>query len=397
MSGQKKLVEASKKVLIENYGRIPFAMARGDGARIWDEDGNEYIDFFAGFGGAGVAGHCHPAIVEAVTKQASTIMCHGNLVTSRPQVELAERIISRAFPGKVFYCHSGTEANEAAIKLCRKAAGEDRYKLISFHNCFHGRTMGSLSITPETFQEGFGPMLPGGIMADYGDIESVRAMVDDQVAGIFVEPIQGEGGMNIPGVDFMKDLRNLCDAKNLILVCDEVWTAPARTGRWFAFQHYGIEPDVMTMAKAVGGGAPLGVCLVSEKYADVLAPGSHGCTMGGNPLCAAAGNAAMKLIEKEGLVQRAEELGRHVIRVLSSSGLQSVCEIRGKGLMMGMAFDESLPAGNVMKECMNRGLVVCIAKNNVLRLAPPLTIERSLLDRGLNILVEVLQDGDGNA
>ncbi len=395
MNTQKELVEASRRVLIENYGRFPRAMARGSGARIWDEDGMEYIDFFAGFGGAGIGGHSHPAIVEAIAGQAAQLACHGNLFTSRPQVELAERIIAHAFPGKIFYCHSGAEANEAAIKLCRKAAGDGRHKLISFHNCFHGRTMGSLSLTPESFQDGFGPMMPGNVKADYGDLESVTALVDGETAGIFVEPIQGEGGMNVPPVEFMAGLRAVCDEYGLLLVCDEVWTAPARTGRWFAYQHYGIEPDVMTAAKAIGGGAPVGACLVGEKYADVLRPGSHGCTMGGNPLCTAAGNAAMKLIEDEDLVSRAHTLGEELRASIAALEIDAIREIRGKGMMLGIAMGESLSAKEVMDACLAEGLLVCVARNNVLRLAPPLTIDRTLLHRGMEILAGVLRRAAG--
>ena len=391
MSKQSDLVEASKQVILENYGRIPFAMAKGQGARLWDEDDNQYIDFFAGFGSAGICGHCHPAVVDAVKEQASTLMCHGNLVTSRPQVELAQRIISHSFPGKVFFCHSGAEANEAAIKLCRKAAGDGRYKIISFHNCFHGRTMGSLSITPESFQEGFGPMLPGNSKADFGDIQSVKALIDDQTAAVFIEPVQAEGGMNIPDLQFMKDLRELCDLNDLLLVCDEVWTAPARTGRWFAHQHFDIVPDVMTLAKAIGGGATVGACVIADKYADVLGPGSHGCTMGGNPLCTAAGNAALKLIEDDGLVERAERIGNELMQQLSSLGISSICEVRGKGLMIGIVFDETIDVRTIMSACMERGLLVCVAKNNVIRIAPPLTIDKNLLDEGMAILIDVLK------
>ncbi len=305
MTTQAELIDATIEHLIPNYGPPLLAMARANGSRIWDVDGKEYIDFFAGFGAGGVSGHCHPAIVSAVKAQADVLLSHGNFFTNAPQVELAGAITERAFGGKVFYCHSGGEANEAALKLVRLAAGEGRYKIISFHNCFHGRTMGGLSLTPKAKQEGFEPMLEGNVKVDYGDLEALAAAIDDATAGVFVEPIQGEGGVNIPTREFMQGLRELCDRNNILLVCDEVWTAPARTGRWFAYQHYDIEPDVMTLAKALGGGLPLGACVAAPKWADVLGPGKHGCTMGGNPLCAAAGAATMKLIEQEGLVARA--------------------------------------------------------------------------------------------
>jgi len=389
MSMQEEVLEATKQYLIPNYGPPMLAMARGRGARIWDVDGREYIDFFAGFGGGGVAGHCHPAVVAALKRQAETLLSHGNFFTNGPQVELAKAITERAFGGKVFFCHSGGEANEAALKLVRLAAGKGRYKIISFHDCFHGRTMGGLSLTPESKQEGFEPMLPGNVKVDYGDLAGVEAAIDDETAGVFVEPIQGEGGVNVPAGEFMQGLRALCDRRGLLLVCDEVWTAPARTGRWFAYQHYGMAPDVMTLAKAVGGGVPVGVCVASPKYADVLGAGKHGCTMGGNPLCAAAGAACMKLIADEGLVERAETKGLQVMRAIRDAGIGCVKDVRGKGLMIGIELD--VQAKGVFLEAMKRGLLVCIAGASVVRLAPPLVIEDELLEKGLDMLIDVLK------
>lgn len=389
MSKQAKMLAATEKFLVGNYGPRMRAMVRGQGARIWDADGKEYLDFFAGFGGGGVAGHCHPKIVQAVRAQAETLMCHGNFFTSQPQIDLAERITAHAFGGKVFYCHSGAEANEAALKLVRLAAGEGRYKIVSFNHCFHGRTMGSLSLTPGKYQQGFEPMLPGNVKADYGDLDSVAAAIDGETAGVFVEPIQGEGGVNIPTVEFMQGLRKLCDERGVLLVCDEVWTAPARTGKWFAYQHYGMEPDVMTCAKAIGGGAPLAVMVAAPKYADVLGPGKHGCTMGGNPLCAAAGNAALKLIEDEKLDRRAAVLGERVMKTLRDAKIPCLKEVRGRGLFIGIELDrESKP---VFLAAMDKGLLICTAQTHVLRLAPPLTIEEKLLDRGVGILIDLLK------
>ena len=391
MNAQAAIVEGSSKYIIENYGRLPMAVARGQGSLIWDADGKEYIDLFPGFGAGGVCGHCHPKVVQAVKAQADTLLSHGNLFTNEPQVDLAKRITENAFGGKVFYCHSGAEANEAALKLVRLAAGEGRYKIISFNNCFHGRTMGGLSLTPEGFQKGFEPMLPGNVKVDMGNLAAVAAAIDDETAAVIIEPIQAEGGVNVPRVEFMRDLRKLCDDNSLLLICDEVWTSPARTGKWFAYQHFGIEPDVMTLAKAIGGGLPVGVCVAGPKCADVLVPGTHGCTMGGNPLCAAAGAAAMKLIEDENLLDRAVEIGRRVTETILQAGVDCVSELRGKGALIGMQIDESRQAKDVMMKCMEKGLIVCIAKNNVLRLAPALTIADDVLDKGLGILIDVLK------
>ncbi len=390
MATQAEILDATAERIIPNYGPRLRAMVRGEGARIWDADGKEYIDLFAGFGGAGVVGHCHPAINEAVTAQLHRLHCHGNFFTNEPQVDLARRITGHAFGGKVFYCHSGGEANEAALKLVRRAAGEGRYKVLSFERCFHGRTMGALSLTPGKYQQGFEPMLDGNVKVPYGDLDAVAEAVDDETAGVFIEPIQAEGGVNVPSAGFMQGLRKLCDDRGLLLVCDEVWTGPARTGKWFAYQHYGITPDVMTLAKAVGGGLPVGACVASPKYADVLGPGSHGCTMGGMPVCAAAGAAAMKLIEDEGLVDRAVVKGEKVVSAIREADIACVKEVRGKGLLVGMQVDK--PARDVFLEALDRGMFLCYAQTDVIRLAPPLVIDDETLDRGLELLIDILRD-----
>jgi len=389
MSEQARLVEATGSYLTPSYARLPVAMVRGKGSRIWGADGKEYIDFFAGFGGAGATGHCHPAVVAAIRKQAGTLLCHGNLFTNEPQVELARRITQHGFGGKVFFCHSGAEAVEAALKLVRLAAGGGRYKIISFEHCFHGRTMGALSLTPEKYQAGFEPMLLGNVKAEFGNLDSVAAAIDDQTAGVFVEPIQGEGGVVVPTVEFMQGLRKLCDQRNVLLVCDEVWTAPARTGRWFAHQHYGIVPDAMTLAKALGGGAPIAAMVAAPKYQDVLSAGKHASTMGGNPLCAAAGVATMKLIEEEGLVQRAAERGEKLFSALRRARIGCVKDVRGKGMMIGIELDK--PGKDIVLSCLSRGLLINCAQDTVLRLAPPLTTPDGLLRKGLKILIDILK------
>ena len=389
MATQAEIVEATNRYLIPNYGRLPIAMVRGAGARIWDADGREYIDLFAGFGAAGAAGHCHPAVMAAVKAQADLLTTAGNLFTNAPQVALARAIAEKGFGGKVFYCHGGAEANEAALKLARLAAGEGRYKVVSFHGCFHGRTMGALSLTPEKFHKGFGPMLPGNVKVDYGDIEATRSAVDAETAGIIIEPIQGEGGVNMPSAEFMQALRALCDEKDLVLICDEVWTAPARTGEWFAYQHYGIEPDVMTLGKAVGGGLPVGAMLAAPKYADLLQPGTHGCTMGGQPLCAAAGAATMKLIEQENLVARARETGELITKVVRDANVGRVRQVRGKGMMIGIELD--CPGKDILMGCLEKGVIINYTQDTILRLAPPLTIEDDLLEKGLKVLIDVLK------
>jgi len=389
MAGNAEIVEATNAYLMGNYPRFPIAMQRGRGARIWDADGKEYIDFFAGFGGCGVAGHSHPAVVQAVTDQVRKLQAHGNLFTNEPQVDLARAVTKRAFGGKVFFGHGGADAVEAALKLVRLAAGDGRYKIISFEHCFHGRTMGALSLTPAKYQKGFEPMLPGNVMVPYGDIEAVSAAVDAETAGVIVEAIQGEGGVNFPPPGFMEDLRRLCDERGLLLVCDEVWTAPARTGKWFAYQHYGITPDVMTVAKAIGAGLPVGVCVASEKWADVLVPGTHASTMGGNAVCMAAGAAVMELIADEGLVERGAEKGGEIVRAIRDAKIGCVREVRGAGMMIGIELDR--PGKPAMLTCMERGLLINCTQETVLRLAPPLVTPETDLHQGVDILLDALR------
>lgn len=393
MKTQAQIVEATNQYMIPNYGRLPMAMARGNGALIWDADGKEYIDLFAGFGAGGVVGHSHPAVAEAIKKQANLLQCCGNLFTNEPQVELARQITTNGFGGKVFFCHSGAEANEAGLKLARLATrqmtGQDRYKMISFHNCFHGRTMGSLSLTPEKYQQGFEPVVPGCSKVEYGDLKALEAAIDDQTAGVVIEPIQGEGGMNIPSIEFMQGVRKLCTDRNVAMICDEVWTAPARTGKYYAYQHFGIEPDIMSLGKALGGGLPVAASVASPKFQDILQPGKHGCTLGGNPLCAAAGLAVMELIEKENLLEQANVKGNRVMEAIRSAGISKVVNVRGRGLMIGIELD--VPGKDTFAACLAKGLLINVTQDKVLRLAPPIVIEDALLDKGVATLIDILK------
>ncbi len=387
------ILELSTEYLMPNYARWPIVMEKGAGSIIWDNTGKSYIDLFAGFGGTGVAGHCHPTITKAITEQAQRLTCHGNLFSNQPQAELAQLLIEKSFgKGKVFFCHSGAEADEAALKLARKAAGPGRYKVISFDGCFHGRTMGGLSLCPEVFQKDFEPMLPGNVKSPYGDLAALEQKIDSETAAIFIEAIQGEGGVNVPTQAFIKGVRELCDRHNLLMVCDEVWTAPARTGKWFAIQHFDVLPDVITSAKAIGGGLPLAVCIANEKYGEVLTAGTHGCTMGGNPLCAASALAACRLIEDQNLCQQAENLGSLVMDFFEDQKLDLVQQVRGYGLFLGLQIEARVNAADIVKACFEAGLHCCTAKNNVIRLAPALTIPETTLKDGLKILAQVLKE-----
>lgn len=384
-----EILHGTQQYLMSNYGRLPVALAKAQGARVWDANGKEYIDLFAGFGAAAV-GHCHPNVVRAVQDQAATLMAVGNLFHWEAQVELARRIVANSFEAKVFFCQSGTEANEAAMKLARKVAGPGRYKIISFLNCFHGRTMGGLSMTSQKkFHEGFEPMVPGCIYLPFMDLGAVERAIDSETCAIIVEPIQGEGGVNVPSPEYMRGLRRLCDEHRLSLIADEVWTAPARTGKWFGYQHFGITPDIMTLGKAIGGGLPVAACIARPDWAEKFVPGTHGSTLGGNPVCAAAGAAVMRTIEQDNLVERAERLGRRIVRTFTDAKLSRIKEIRGKGLMLGIELDA--PAKGVFDACLERGVMLNVTQGNVIRVAPPMTIEEDRLDRGLGILVEALR------
>ena len=389
-----ELIAATHQYLVDNYGRAPFALARGEGSYVYDVEGRRYLDLFCGFGAGGIAGHCDPFIAAAVKQQMDTLTAHGNLFTSAPQVNLAAKLIAHSMPGKLFFCHSGAEANEAALKLVRRAAGPGRYKIISFENCFHGRTMGALSLTPPSFQESFEPMLPGNIFMPWGDLDRLKQLLaaDKEIAGVFIEPLQGEGGVNAPDQTFMRELRALCDLHKILLVSDEVWTAPARTGKWFGYQHFDIQPDVVSLGKAVGGGLPLAGCIIAERWTGVLTAGTHGCTLGGNPLCCAAGLAAVTLIEERNLCEAAchlEQVARDALASLEA------CPVKGRGAMLGLTLPGAISPRDIMERCRAEGLLVGSAKQNVLRLAPALNIDPALWKDGLARLRRIIESALG--
>lgn len=374
--------------LLENYARLPVTMVKGQGSSIWDSAGKHYLDLFVGFGGGGVCGHSHPAVTKSIAAQAALLSAHGNLFSNPVQEKLAEKLVEVSFPGKVFFCHSGAEADEAALKLIRKRTSGNRFKVISFHNSFHGRTFGGLSLTPPSFQEGLGPMLPGNLMLPFNDVNALEsALEDDEVGGIILEPIQGEGGINEISSEFVSAVASACQRKDLILVCDEVWSGPGRTGKWFAYQHTDLKPDIVTCAKALGGGLPLACMIVSEKFADVLGPGTHGCTLGGNPVCAAAGLSVMELIESESLLARATELGNYATQQLAETGEH----VRGKGLMLGVQLSKAKNS-SVFNALLNEGVIVGAAKNNVLRIAPAMNISENELAGGVAKIVKAIRE-----
>lgn len=387
-----QIAELYKEYILPTYTQLPVCLIKGKGSKVWDVEQKEYIDFFPGWGVSGL-GHCNPNVVNAIKHQAKKILHISNNFYNLKQAQLAELISKSGFPSKSFFCNSGTEANEAAIKFARKYGSKtQRYEIITFRKSFHGRTMGSMVATAqEKVQLGFEPLLQGFKYADFNDLESVKKQLSDKTIAIMLEPVQGEGGINVATPEFMKALRAICDEKDLLLILDEVQTCGGRTGKLFAYQHYDIEPDLMTLAKAIGGGAPIGVLVAHKNKAEgVLTPGTHGSTFGGNPLVAVAAIAVIKTILSEGLLGKAEKIGVYLHEKLEElkSKYSEITAVRGLGMMCALEFKD--PAGTVAEEAMKRGLLINCTQERVLRIMPAITISKTLLDEGLHILEEAI-------
>ena len=390
-------VERSDKVIMKTYGRYPIVPVRGEGCRLWDADGKEYLDFLAGVA-VNNLGHCHPKVVKALQDQAATLIHCSNYYQIPQQIELAELLCSHSFADKAFFCNSGAEANEAAIKLARKYSREkhnnpERYGIITAADSFHGRTMATVSATgQEKVQRFFDPLLHGFAHVPFNDLAALSAAVTPQTCAIMLEPIQGEGGINIPSMEYMQGVRELCDRHQLLLILDEVQVGMGRTGKLFAHEHFGITPDIMTLAKALAGGAPIGTMLAREEIAESFGPGTHGSTFGGNPLVTAAAVAAVRVILEEGILNHTEEMGEYLLGELE--GLKEkfpfVSEVRGIGLMIGMEL--SVPAGDIVKKGLERGLLLNVAQDRVLRFVPPLIVTKAEVDSMIGILAGILSE-----
>jgi len=395
-----EILDEGKKLLIGNYARLPIVLARAQGSRLWDSEGREYLDLFAGFGGT-VLGHCHPALVAAVKEQSEKLWAVGNTFYSTPQIDFARDLARHSFEGQAFFCHSGAEANESAVKLARLRGhqnGGKKWKTISLHKSFHGRTLAMIAATGNpAYRVGFEPPVAGFLQVDGGNLEKLVAAVDDETAAIMMEPIQGEGGVNEYPADYAAKVRQLCDERGLTLIFDEVWTGCGRTGRWFAHQWFekqggrAVLPDIMTLGKAIGGGLPVGAMWARPEIAKLLVPGTHGNTLGANPICMAVSHAIFEVIERENLVAHAEKLGQHgVARLKEEPKLKSkITDIRGKGLMLGIELKAAPPAGFVERG-MHKGVALNLTAKNVVRLAPAINISQADWDLGLDRLIEVL-------
>lgn len=392
MNAMSEMLERGKTALIQNYSRLPLVLTRGQGCRLWDSDGNEYLDLFAGFGAA-ILGHCHPALITAVKKQSEMLWHVGNQFYTEPQILVAEQLGRIGFAGRAFFCHGGADANESAVKLARlfgRQFSPARWKVISLNKSFHGRTLAMISATGNpAVREGFEPEVPGFARIDAGDLDTLRQAIDSETAAIMMEPIQGEGGVNLYPDGYLQSVRQLCDERKLLLIFDEVWTGCGRTGRWFGHQHYGVTPDIMTLGKAIGGGLPVGVMFARPQVADYMTPGKHGSTLGGNPIAMAVSLALLDVIEKENLLAHAAELGQWAMSKLRGSA-SAIAEVRGKGLFIGVELKQ--PPDKLVERALQRGLNINLTAKTVIRLAPPINITRQELAHGLDLLSQVIAE-----
>jgi len=383
--------ELFQKYVIPNYKRFPVSIARGEGAYVWDSEGNRYLDFFPGWG-CNLLGHCPAPVVEAVREQLGRLIHVPNTWYTEAQGRWAEALSKRSFGGHAFFCNSGTEANEAAIKLVRLHSTRPRYKIITFEGGFHGRTLGSTSATAQPkYHEGLGPLMAGFVYAPFGDLEAVAKLIDNETAAIMIEPIQGEGGVRIPPEGFLAGLRRLADEHGLLLVFDEVQTGCGRTGHWFAYQHFGVTPDVMTLSKAICGGLPGAAMLTRPEIAPSLRPGMHACTFGGNPIAAVAGLATIDMIEKQDLLQNTQRIGRLFLKRLEEIRQQCgiIREVRGVGVMVGVEL--AIDGAPTVQACKERRLLVNSTHGTVIRLLPAMTTTEAQVHQGCDILAEVLK------
>jgi predicted acetylornithine/succinylornithine family transaminase len=390
-ASSQQTIDQYQRYVIGNYTRYPVCLVRGDGSYVWDAEGHRYLDLFPGWG-CGLLGHCPPRVVAAVQEQVAQLIHVPNTWYTEPQGQLAQALSERTdFAGRCFFCNSGAEANEAAIKLARLNNPPGRYKIVTMHNSFHGRTLGALSATGQPkYHAGVEPLVPGFRFAPFGDLDAVASLIDDATCAVMVEPIQGEGGVNLPPAGYLEGLRALCDKHKLLLIFDEVQTGMGRTGRWYTYQHWGVRPDILTLAKALAGGVAMGGLIATPEVAAKLKPGTHAATFGGNPLACRAALATIETIEADHLLDRAAELGRRFLERLRA--LQERCStvkaVRVKGVMVGVEL--TVEGAPVVQKCLERRLLINCTHGTVLRLLPALTLTDDQLDEGCDILEQVV-------
>lgn len=389
-----QIKEMGKRYLMQNYAQLPLVIARGDGVRVWDDEGKCYLDFVGGIA-VNAVGHCHPRVVAAIREQSEQLIHCSNLYWFEPPVVLAQQLAALSGLDRVFFCNSGAEANEAAIKLARKYAydhGRENPEIIAFTKSFHGRTLGTLAATgQEKFSRGFTPLPEGFRHIPFNDAAELKKAVGPQTAAVLMEPLQGEGGVYPASQKLMETLAELRREEGILLIFDEVQCGLGRTGKAFAYEHYGVKPDILTLAKALGGGLPIGAAVAREEVAEVFQPGTHGSTFGGNPVACAAARAVLQVLQEEGLVEQAANTGEYMKASLKT--LQKkyplIKEVRGIGLLLGMELDR--PGQDLVLLCQERGLLINCTAERVIRFLPPLITTRDEVDQALGILDEALQ------
>lgn len=381
---KKTIIEETEKYYLPVFGRYPMVMELGQGCRVWDNEGNEYVDAFAGIA-VNSLGYNHPVLVKAISEQASKLMHCSNLYYTEIQAKALRMVAEATGMDRIFFANCGAEGNEGAMKLARKygvSKAPTKYKIISADESFHGRTFDTLAATGHDYYHvGYGPLSPGHVLVPYGDIKALEAQMDDDVCAVLLEPIQGEGGVHVPSDEYLQQVRALCDKHDALLIFDEVQTGVARTGKWFAYMHSGVKPDILTFAKGIGGGFPVAGFAVPERLAHVFKPGDHGGTFGGNPLACAAVYATLTTIKSEGLVDKVAEKGEYFknkLRKLQEKYPDKVTDVRGCGLMLGMEVaGEGKP---IVESCLANNVIVNCTAGNVIRIVPPLIISKEEID-----------------
>ncbi len=393
MTKTNEIISGFERYVIANYTRQPVVIVRGEGSRVWDADGRSYLDLFPGWGVSGI-GYSHPRVVEAVCTQARRLMHMPNNFFNELQGKLAQAIVERAFPSQCFFCNSGAEAIEAALKVARLVGQpHGRTEFITMTGSFHGRTFGAMSATAQgKYSAPFAPVVPGFHYVPFGDADAAEAAMSDRVCAVLVEPIQGEGGVKVAPPEYFERLRTLCDESGALLIFDEVQTGCGRLGHWFGYQYVNVEPDVITLAKALGDGFPIGALVVGREYAQALRPGTHASTYGGSPLACAAALAVFEVIEGDGLLDNVRRMGEHLRRRLGGlvEEFSFVTEARGAGLMQGIEL--SVPGVEIVTGCLERGLIINCTGGTVVRFLPAYTITAEELDEGLDVLRGVLAE-----
>jgi predicted acetylornithine/succinylornithine family transaminase len=389
------IIDKGQQYVMNTYGRSPIALVKGQGSWAWDAEGKKYLDFMAGIAVCGL-GHAHPELTAVLEEQGERLWHCSNIYWNQPQVELAEKLCLAAGMDKAFFANSGAEVNEGAIKLARKyfyRRGEKRYKIIAFQNSFHGRTTGTLALTGQTkYQQGFEPLLPGVEYAEFNNLASVEALITGETCAVMVEPVQGEGGINPATVSFMQGLRELCNKEGILLILDEVQTGVGRTGKMMAFQHYNIRPDIVTLAKALGGGFPIGALLATDEAATGFAPGDHASTFGGNLLACALGSKVVEIISEPSFLDQVGAIGNYLRDRLAAVAEKDerAVTVKGMGLLLGIEF--SVEVKDLVSICLKNGLLLISAGPRVLRFVPPLNVTPAEVDMAMDILLRSLAE-----